>query len=410
MSKTPNKEEKNLFVSAILSNPGLSIKDREKVLMLLTRDMEDEIKTGIREIVAQEIESISRPKVSKTEKKTGPEWIHNPQMVNSFLLSFSSDKSPLKYSVHDWDAGEFDGYKYDVFISHMNDINKDERFLALYKCNLRLYFALKDYLLTSKKKPGEFYWDKDGKIKIGLQYPAGYAQKWMSENPGHQLWDMPLSYFPEEYQPVDLYCGRQLEYLGEVRDLFKRVIEFRDDKQDFLRLIHTHFNGNSDLNVEYNEDDFRSIRFYTFTTPVSNALMRVAENIRSRSKSGADTVKITIERNSRSSFELHIKHLGSFADSPIDDYKIMNGTFASMRNYKAKGGSLLSVCDYSVVGRFKDNNGELKTYKICYLYPHVKADQDGNPKVKVQEIGGETDGFKYIFKFYKNNAEENPNR
>ena len=229
MSKTPNKEEKNLFVSAILSNPGLSIKDREKVLMLLTRDMEDEIKTGIREIVAQEIESISRPKVSKTEKKTGPEWIHNPQMVNSFLLSFSSDKSPLKYSVHDWDAGEFDGYKYDVFISHMNDINKDERFLALYKCNLRLYFALKDYLLTSKKKQGEFYWDKDGKIKIGLQYPAGYAQKWMSENPGHQLWDMPLSYFPEEYQPVDLYGGRQLEYLGEVRDLFKHVIEFRDD-------------------------------------------------------------------------------------------------------------------------------------------------------------------------------------
>lgn len=410
MSKIPNKEEKDLFVSAILSNPGLSIKDREKVLMLLTRDMEDEIKAGIKEIVAQEIESISRSKNSKKEKKTVPEWIHAPQKVNSFLLSFSSDRSDLKYSVHDWEDGEFGGFKYDVFISRINAIKKDPRFLSLYYCNLRLYYALTDYLLSSKKKPGEFYWDKEGKIKVGLQYPAGVAQKWMSENPGHQLWDMPLSAIPEEYRPIDLYEGRQLEDMGNIRDLFKHVVEFRDDRQDFLRLIHSSFIGNADFHTVCNEEDFSSIRFYTFTTPVSNALMRVAENIRERSRVGADTVQISIEHNTRKSFELHIKHLGSFPDSRIDDYKIKNGTFASMRNYKDKNGSLLSVCDYYVIGRFKDEDGQTKTYKICYLYPRVKADVDGNPKVLIKEIGGETDGFKYIFKFYKNNAEENPNR
>lgn len=409
MSKTPEKEEKNQFISAILSNPNLSIKDREKVLMLLTRDMEEEIKTGIKEIVAQEIKSISRPKITVKEMKSGPEWIHDPQLVNSFLLSFSSDKSDLKYSVHDWDAGEFDGFKYDVFISRINDIKKDSRFLKLYHCNLRLYYALTDYLLSFKKKPGEFYWDLEGKIKIGLQFPDGFAQKWMSENPGHQLWDMPLSEFPVEYRPA-VYEGRQLENMGDVRDLFKRVIEFRDDRQDFYRMICLSFNGNSDFDAEYNEEDFRAIRFYTFTTPVWNALRRVVENIRDHSSAGANTVRLSIERNTQKSFELHIRHLGSFPNSSIDEYKIKNGTFASMRNYKDKNGSLLSVCDYSVIGRFKDKDGQPKIYKISYLYPHVKADIDGNPKVRIKEIGGEIDGFEYIFKFYKNNVEENPNR
>ncbi len=411
MSKTQNKEEKDLFVSAILNTPGLSIKDREKVLMLLTRDMEEGIKSDIREIVAQEIESISRRKAPKRVKADEPEWIHSPQMVNSFLLSFSTDRSALKYSVHDWEPGEFDGFKYDVFISRINEIKKDNRFLVLYKCNLRLYYALYDYLLTfKKKKVGDLYWDSEHRIKIGLQYPEGYAQKWMSENPKHPLWDMPLSAFPEEFRPLELYGGRQLENMGDIRDLFKHVIEFRDDWQNFLRLIHKYFIGNSDFHTVCNEDDFRAIRFYTFTTPVAVAFMRVAENIRARSKTGADTVQISIERNTRKSFELHIKHLGSFPDSFITDYKIKNGTFASMRNYKDKGGSLLSVCDYSVIGRFKDEKGESKTYRICYLYPHVKKDKDGNPEVRIQEIVGDTDGFKYIFKFYKNNAEENPNR
>ena len=87
MNKTPNKEEKNLFVSAILSNPDLSTKDREKVLMLLTRDMEDEIKTGIKEIVTQEIESITRSKSSTKEKK----FIIRKRSILSCCLSLATD-------------------------------------------------------------------------------------------------------------------------------------------------------------------------------------------------------------------------------------------------------------------------------------------------------------------------------
>lgn len=282
-------------------------------------------------------------------------------------------------------------------------LKQNPEYSNLYWYNTALYYALTDYLLTYKKEPAKFHWDKDARIKIGLQYPPNVAKKWMKKNPGQQIWAMPLSVFPKEYQPEGLFDDQVLANMEQICDLFKHVIEFRDDKKDFFKLIKTLFDKKSDFLVQYDPKEFKAINFYTYTTAVRNAFNRVAENIRLRaSDETKKSVILSIQNDSEDSFELHIKHLGSFPDCSVKESKLYNGTFACMRNFKAKGGSLLSICDYSIIGRFKDDNGQLTPYRFDYLYPDIKADEKGNPAVNHKKLDGDIDGFEYIFKFYKN--------
>lgn len=405
MAKKTDKIDKNQFIKAILDHPNLESKDREKVLLLLTRDLETEIKTGIRDIVKEEITKTSKKDKGSEASNDNNHWEHAPRKVNAFLMSFSSNRSVLKYAVHTWDAGEFDGYK--SFVSSITDtLKQNNEFSNLYWYNTALYYALRDYLLTYRKEPAQFHWDKEARIKIGLQYPAGYAMKWMEKNPGKQLWSMPLTEFPEEFRPVGLFDNNELANMEQVCELFKHVIEFRDDKKDFYKLIRTLFDRKSDFQVQYNPQELRAIKFYTFTTAVSNALNRVAENIRSRTTDDTNKlVVISIQNDCEDSFELHIKHKGSFPDCSVKESKLYNGTFASMRCFQAKGGSLLSICDYSIIGRFKDENGKAAPYRFDYLYPGVQPDindDESKPSIRVVGLNEEIDGFEYIFRFYKN--------
>ncbi len=415
MAKNTENIDKNQFISAILNNPELGTKDREKVLTLLTRDIETDIKVSIRDMVREEISVASN--AGKESKAASGHWEHAPKKVNSFLMSFSSNQSILKYAVHSWDAGEFDGFKYDSFISSISTtLKQNEEYKKMYWYNPALYYALKDYLLTSEKDPDKFHWDKTAKIKIGLQYPSGYARKWMEENPEKQLWAMPLAEFPEANRPKGLFDNKEPVNMGDICEIFKHVIEFRDDKKDFYKLIKSMFN-NSDFTVHLEEKELKAIRFYTYTTAVSNALNRVAENIRSRIEN-AKTVKISIQDDNSESFELHIEHIGSFPDCSVTEPKLYNGTVANMRRFpepkspskesSSTSFSLLSICDYSIIGRFKDDNGDLVPFRFDYLYPGITADKDGSPKISIKKLDEKIEGFKYIFKFYKN-ATQNSN-
>ena len=403
MAKQKEKIDKNQFIAAILNNPSLGKKDREKVLTLLTRDIEFEIKAGIRDLVREELSSATSAVKNAGDASERGHWEHAPRKVNSFLMSFSSDRSILKYAVHTWDAGEFDGFKYDSFVSGIRTtLKQNDEYSRMYWYNTALYYALNDYLLEYKKNPQSFHWDKDARIKIGLQYPSGFAMRWMKQNPGKQLWAMPLTAFPKDNQPEGLFDNKALVNMGDVCEVFKHVIEFRDDKKDFYKLIKTLFDKKSDFAAQLDSKELKGIKFYTYTTAVSNALNRVAENIRLRVTDTANTVRISIQEDNSESFELHIKHLGSFPDCSVKESKLYNGTFASMRCFQAKGGSLLSICDYSIIGRFKDEDGNLAPFRFDYLYPEVTADEAGTPKIKVEKLEKVVDGFEYIFIFYKN--------
>ena len=401
MAKQTETIDKNQFIAAILNNPSLGVKDREKVLTLLTRDIETDIKAGIRDLVREELSSATDATKKDDKSSAKGHWEHSPRKVNSFLMSFSSDKSVLKYTVHAWDAGDFDGWNYESFLSKVRvALKQNEVFQNLYWYNSALYYALYDYLLTFKKERDKYHWDKESRIKIGLQYPSRRALEWMKNNPGQQIWAMPLSEFPESYQPVGLFDNEELANMGDVRDVFKHVIEFRSDKSDFYNLIRSVF-SNADFNVELDRQRLRSISFYTYTTAIRNALSRVVENICPRTTETANTVRISIQGETAETFELHILHVGSETNRTINDVRLRQGTFASMRCFN-KSGSLLSICEYSVVGRFAESDGKSATYRIDYLYPNVEPDKDGNPAIRVQRLEESIEGFEYIFTFYKN--------
>ena len=130
-------------------------------------------------------------------------------------------------------------------------------------------------------------------------------------------------------------------------------------------------------------------------------MSRVVENIRPRATSRANTVKVSIQGETDDVFELHILHVGSETNRTISDVRLYQGTFASMRCFN-KSGSLLSLCDYSVVGRFCESDGKMATYRIDYLYPNVEPDKGGNPTIRIQRLEESIEGFEYIFTFYKN--------
>ena len=244
MAKQAETIDKNQFIAAILKERSLGVKDREKVLTLLTRDIETDIKAGIRELVREELSSASDMTKNEGKPLELDHWEHAPRQVNSFLMSFSSDNSVLKYTVHAWDAGDFDGWNYENFLSKVRvALKQNDIFHKLYWYNSAFYYALYDYLLTFKKDRDKYHWDKESRIKIGLQYPSRYAMEWMKNNPGQQIWAMPLTIFPEDYQPVGLFDNNELANMGDVRDVFKHVIEFRSDQSDFYNLIRSSFNN-----------------------------------------------------------------------------------------------------------------------------------------------------------------------
>ena len=405
MAKQAETIDKNQFIAAVLNNPSLGVKDREKVLTLLTRDIETDIKAGIRDLVREELSSIADATKKKDTNSEKGHWEHAPRKVNSFLMSFSSDRSVLKYAVHTWDAGEFDGFKYDSFVSSIRTtLKQNPEYSKMYWYNKPLYYTLQDYLVEYKKKPQEFHWDKDARIKIGLQYPSGCARKWMEKNPGKQLWAMPITEFPPENQPEGLFDNKALANMGDVCEVFKHVIEFRDDKKDFYKLIKSLFDNKSDFDVQMVAKDLKGIKFYTYTTAVGNALNIVAENIRLRATDTAKVVKISIEEDHADSFELHISHIGSYPDCSVKDSKLYSGTVASMRR------SLMSICDYSIKGRFQDDkSGELLPFRFDYLYPGVSPNESDEPRIDVKRLDTEIDGFEYIFKFYKNATQDSNN-
>ena len=187
MARQKETVDKNQFIAAILNNPSLGVKDREKVLTLLTRDIETDIKAGIRDLVREELSSVANSSKKAGTAQEQKHWEHAPRKVNSFLMSFSN-KSVLKYAVHTWDPGDFDGWNYEIFLKNIrNALKQNEIFNRMYWYNSALNYALCDYLLPVEKEQYQFHWDKESRIKIGLQYPSGYAMNWMKNNPGKAI-------------------------------------------------------------------------------------------------------------------------------------------------------------------------------------------------------------------------------
>lgn len=392
--------DKNSFMFSILNNPSLTPKDREKVISLITRDIEKDLMSQTRQIVREELKEkeATQQKGEQDDRSKKGIWIHDPRTVCSFLKKFSSD-AILKFVFHSWDSGVFSGY--DDFINKITtSLKKEDTFKDLYKYNIGLYYTLKNFILENGKTRDFSIPKEEDRIHIGLRYPEGVIREWMKNNPNLRLAEMPMTAFPPENRPAELCEIGNMEGLIEY---FKHIIEFRDD--DFTAMIHNTFRS-ADFSPSI-DDNIQGISFYTYTSVVKDFLVVVLNNINGRILKGAPTtVKIFVDNVKDDSFELHILHEGSFADKDINDRKLrFSGNVASWCRWK--GGSydsLVSVCDYWVKSRFisDDEKHSKKSYRIDYLYPGVSDYcEDDFSESTATPLEQDAKGFEYVMRFYK---------
>lgn len=398
--------DKNSFMFAILNDPSLSKKDRERVISLITRDIENDLMTQTRQLIREEIEnkhlgvasSSNVKKQSGIKDKVKKGWHHSPKIVNYFLRKFSTDPI-LRFAVHSWDQGEFSGYR--GFLERINKcLEGDPIYKDLYFYNIGLYYTLRSFLLCQEDR--DFNIPGENRLRIGLQHPFDVIDDWMDKNSEKRLAEMPMTVFPPEYRPPRLN-GRSIGNMEDLIDYFKHLIEFRDS--DFEDMIFDTFN-NADFSPVI-DDSVKGISFYTYTRVVKNFLICVLGNIKNRIHDGAPkTVKVFIKEINKHSFELHVLHEGSFAQKSINNEKLSFGNLASWRLWK--GGSydsLTSICDYAVESMFfqNDKSRTPHPYRIDYLYPRMGVNSiDGTPRSpKVTPLEEDVAGFEYIMRFYK---------
>lgn len=393
--------DKSRFMFAILNSPSLTQKDRERVIYLITKDIENELMTKTQQYIREELRHKDDPygRIVNENGKEKVEWAHDPVQVCGFLKKFSSDPI-LKFALHSWDTGDFNGYK-DFIKKITSCLDSDGTYKNLYHYNIGLYYTLKNFLQETGKKK-EFSIPKEN-IFIGLQHPGGAIQEWMKNNPTKKLAEMPMADFPEEFRPQGLYNGRAIANMEELIEYFKHIIEFRD--LDFEAMVHDTFDSSDFTPIIY--ESVKGISFYTYTSVVRSFLVTVLGNIKSRILQGAPKiVKLFVTNSGDNDFELHILHEGSFANRSIDDRKLLyTGNVASWRLWKPGSyNSLLSVCDYSVMSQFytSDEAKVLKSFKIDYLYPGLFGkESDEIPEPHITEMEQDAKGFEYILRFYK---------
>lgn len=390
--------DKNSFMFAILNNPSLTQKDRERVISLITRDIENDLMAKTQQYIRDELRKKEGAQENAVkDEREEKEWIHAPDQVCVFLKKFSSDPT-LKFALHSWDKGDFSSYD-DFIVKITSCLDSDSTYKNLYYYNTGLNYTLKNFLQETGKNK-DFSIPKEN-ILIGLQHPKGTIQEWMRNNPTKKLAEMPMTEFPEEYRPKGLYNGRTIANMEELLEYYKHIIEFRD--VDFAAMVYDTF-GNSDFTPIIDES-VNGISFYAYTRVVKGFLSIVLGNIKGRIREGAPkTVKIFVANSGENSFELHILHEGSFADKDIDDKKLLyTGNVASCRLWHPGSyTSLLSVCDYSVESRFYSAEKTKRPYRIDYLFPGLSGKvTDESSEPRVSELEQDAKGFEYILRFYK---------
>ena len=315
---------------------------------------------------------------------------HRPKELSRFLAMFSGDNK-LKFTTHVWDLNEISDF--DDFAKQYSDLlRQDPLWKDLYSCNPQVYWLVRNYLLNDGSAEGnvKHFWSTKYKIKIGLQNPKGLISGWLRQNPGKQMFDMPLTEYKDGYMENGVRIrGNIPKYFNDIVELFKHCIEFRDS--DFYSMIRRVF-CNSDFELDKASlKSLRGVTFFTATELVEEALEGIANNIRSRKD---NSIQVDIWRDKSDEWsELHILHTGSFALSDINSDKLMlRNENSQLLTIKRK---LQSLCDFYIISRFIVD-GEEKDARIDYL---KGEDAGAKPEITYLE-NGTSRGFECVLKFY----------
>lgn len=412
-------KDKYDFIGKLLKNKRIDQIQRERIFELISREISIDGTLEERVLKLEEIlfnkenpenkpESINNKVLfncenqnfEKPDKNSKSGKIHNPRKVVEWLKLFTLESSILKYSTHLWDEiGLFS--EFEDFVTRLDEDLVKYKIYELQKYNSNLYWnKLYPFLfqkeLTEIQRDGKtsFGWGQHN-ITIGWQYP-GILRKWCANHFDYKGNDAKLPFsmeLPFELRPNKPIAGKTIVSFEDIVNLFKKEIEFRDNDL-YLAIKGAIRKELNEYDVNVNElENLKGCSFYTNTEYVIKAIIRIFRMIKSRSES--NRVQIICNYNQDTlEYELNIIHLNSFSDKQLSHPKLLltenSGDLHILRT------TLLSLCDFSIISRFKDQDNNLINARIKYLYNDVKQN-NWNPKI--EKISDSAVGFMFNLNF-----------
>lgn len=395
------------FIQQLLENKKLSPVQRERVLTLAIQEMKSEkirdenLVKRIKDIeemlhAIRENNENFKPKIYSLN--TQNQLTHNPRLVSEYLNKFK-ENTVFKWTTHPWDEKKFDTI--DTFIQ---ELNEDKEYNKLFNVHRDL-FNLVNYFIYSPKTETDngipkFGWPNLNELKIGWQFPRRILIEWCKENfdnkDEHEI-KYPFQYpLPKELQPQKPIKGKMITTFENVVDVFKTEIQFREDylykelKKRNNRMLDFKFEG---------IEDFRNLDYYTYTPGFLAAIDTILAEIK----------KNETEKHIRFSYEMlkeelivDVTHVNSF---PIRKLNTNNLSQFLGGGLYAIAGSIFSLCDFSVISKFKDDHNNISHSELCIVYDDIKGTLSGKETSitgtpQLRTFNKKIEGFTYRFKFY----------
>lgn len=301
--------------------------------------------------------------------------VHEPKALVKILSKFTVNNSALKYSTHNWDAGQDENIFKDLpdFIKKANrEFSTVSEHLKILKYELHAkIISFLFYEKVAEKGWGTY------RIKFGWSSPE-LLKEMLVNNIKPENFTLPQN----AQFILETNTGNQtIQKFKQVIDIFKNEIEIRDENSMLQALLlekhDQHLNG-----FEIKEmKNLENTNFFTDVDYFRKALTLIFENIKKRPEHRFVSYVLIDEPDG---YILEIIHHGSNAKGKsIKDKKLSleSGDFGTIRMF------LLNLCEWSVESEFKEG-----PMRINFL----DSDKNTLPYVNLDKAGS----FKYIFKFY----------
>lgn len=391
-------KDKYDFILDLVENKKLNLSQRERVLKLSAEEMK---KDGIEfDERLRKIETTISNTIGKLEnnKEQNPknEAIHNPSKITEYLKKFK-ENTALKFTTHIWDEN-----KYATIQDFIDELNKDKSYSELYLCNRELYGLIQYFIYKPNKELNEqgipkYGWHKFLDIKIGWQFPNNLLIDWCKNNfDSQENKKSPFEYsLPKEFRPKKPIKGKMITTFENVVDVFKTEIQFRDNYLfNELKKRKAKMNDYEFVGIE----KFENLDFYTYTSGVLSAIDTMLNEIKRNETAKTIHFEYRIEAEK---LIIDITQIDSFAHRQLNKNNLLQFLGGGLNSIVA---DLISLCDFSVISKFKDlNNNELKT-ELSILHNDTKAVWEGKELKLItqpilKEIEEEIRGFTYRLKF-----------
>lgn len=309
--------------------------------------------------------------------------VHDPQIMVKALRFFTENDKDLKYSTHSWEEGKYNNY--DEYMSKIrSEWKKINRLLQ--NRNYRLYSKISSFLfnnlLGTKDEDGKLISWGDKRLNFGWSSPE--LKKHMEES-GHSPFSCPI---PDYIRSLDQ--NHNLFYFKDYAEVFKNEIEFREDSNNFKKIILDLWEnvlGYNYFNI-IGLEKLVGFSFFTDIQLIKEVLTSIFTDMFKKKESFNEIVieKISNFKKDDSYHLIRITQKDSFVTRPTEDPKLTNPTGDLDLIIK----NLTNLADYSIVSRFED--GEI--YRLNYLVTNQVPFKE-----KIPNYDGAL-GFTHEFKFY----------